>query len=185
MAVDWIAGFTAPAWMRLMSSRFVTRWVRRSLWASMVLANSRACSGSQSISSSSMLVAAALIDAMGVRRSCDTAVQDRSAEAVGLGPARWPLLHGFRSEPDPLLGLPELSDEGSEQRRVLGVERLPGEDQHEPHRASSAENGAASWSILGGGDWLGPAAATVHQRLARPGREWRRRDEIERAPQLG
>ena len=56
-----------------MSSRFPTSELRRSLSSSIVSRNSRVASGVQSTSRCSRLVTDALIDASGVRRSCDTA----------------------------------------------------------------------------------------------------------------
>ena len=64
---------SAPVCSRLMSSRLPTRWSSRSVSSSIVSRNSRVASGVQSTSRCSRLVTDALIDASGVRRSCDTA----------------------------------------------------------------------------------------------------------------
>ena len=69
-----------------MSSRFPTRLLSRSVSSSIVWRNSRCAAGVQSTSGCNMLVAAALIDASGVRRSCDTAA--RSAVRSSLASAR-------------------------------------------------------------------------------------------------
>ena len=66
-------GATAPAWIRLMSSRLPTSVVRRSVSSSMVRRNSLRSTSDQAMSGWRRLLADALIPANGVRRSCDTA----------------------------------------------------------------------------------------------------------------
>ena len=69
----WSAERRAPTWSRLMSSRFATSAMSRSVSSAMVETNSSRSSGDHGTSLSCRLEAAALIDASGVRRSCDTA----------------------------------------------------------------------------------------------------------------
>ncbi len=76
---------TAPACSRLMSSRFPTRASRRSDSASMVARNSARSLSLQATSSCNRLVAEALIDASGVRRSWETAWRSAARSGIGVG----------------------------------------------------------------------------------------------------
>ena len=72
-----------------MSSRLATTALRRSVSSSIVSRNSPRASGGQSTSSWSRLVTDALIAAIGVRRSCETAdrIAARSSFAAEIAPA--------------------------------------------------------------------------------------------------
>ena len=81
------ATVTAPACSRLMSSRLPTSRLSRSASVSIVSANSRRCSASHATSDWRRLVADALIEASGVRRSWLTAWS--SAVRSSSASARW------------------------------------------------------------------------------------------------
>ena len=86
---------SADACSRLMSSRLPTRLVRRSVSLSIVASNSATTSGGQSMSGWRRLEIDALIDASGVRRSCDTACSSAArrslaaASSVALPASTW------------------------------------------------------------------------------------------------
>ena len=86
-SVGWRLALSAPAWMRLMSRRFPTRWLSRSAAESIVCANAWTCTVSHLTSVWSRLVAEALMDASGVRRSWLTAC--RRAVRSWSPSARW------------------------------------------------------------------------------------------------
>ena len=160
-----------------MSRRLVTRCVSRSASTSIIFTKSWVWSGAQSTSCESRLVAAALIAASGVRRSCETAassaVRRLLPSSSSTADAAWASSSGA------LLGELELGDERAEQPAVVGAEHRAGQDEHRPLRqlgrdlcvVGSGRHGRA-------GDCDGSPAVAV-------GLEYGDGVEGERAAQLG
>ena len=113
---------SAPAWMRLMSSRLSTRSVEP---VGLVLdgrrGTRRAPRATRSTSRWRRLLTDALIDASGVRRSCDTACSSAVAQLVGLGQLGG--LGGLAVEAPRLDGGGELRGERVEHPPVVVGER--------------------------------------------------------------
>ena len=112
---------SADACSRLMSSRLPTMSASRSVSSSIVASNSSTASGDHSTSRWRRLEIDALIDASGVRRSCDTACSSDAAQGVGGGQVGGPA--GLALQPLALGGRGDLGGERVEQALVLGRQR--------------------------------------------------------------
>ena len=132
-----------------MSRRLDTTECSRSASASMVLLNDWTSDAGHSTSALSRLVAAALMLASGVRRSCETAASSASrrlfasASAAADAASVWSRKRGL----DEL----QLRDEGAQQPAVLGASARPAHDEHRAvhelgrvAHASSGVDGAGS-----------------------------------------
>ena len=108
----------------------------------------------------SRLVADALIDASGVRRSCDTACEERGAQRVGLGQA------GRRRPPRPAAGATRAaSDEAATGRCAARAGRRPTSCGAAQRRARSVPSAARSQRSPSNGSVGGSApalASTTH-----------------------
>ena len=155
------AGSTAPAWMRLMSSRLPTRVVSRSVSSSMVSRNSARWAGSTSSTSGwRRLLADALIPASGVRRSCDTAwsraLRSSLASASAAASAAWAPTGAGRSSGR------QLGGEGVEQP---AGPRPPGRRPASASTRSAPTSGTSSAASSVGGA-ASPAAVSTDPAVA-------------------
>ena len=129
MGVDTIDGWITPACTLLMSRRLPTRLVRRSVSESIVVTNSAVSCSDQVTSRFFRLVAHALIDASGVRRSCDTACNSAPRQFVGIGQSVRPSC--LDTQPTVLEHGCQLVGEGVEDQQILGRNARPVERQHD------------------------------------------------------
>ncbi len=111
-----------------MSRRLPTTRFNRSLWVSMARMNSRRSASLHVMSGWSRLVADALMAASGVRRSCDTACEQRRPQGIGVG--QLGRLGRLGLQPAPLQGEGQLREEAAQEALVLGAELAPAHDEH-------------------------------------------------------
>ncbi len=113
-----------------MSSRFETSAVRRSVSSSIVSRNASSSCGDHSMSCWRKLDADALIDASGVRRSCDTAC--RSAVRNSLASVSCGRVRGRLREPRAITRRGELRRERVEHLPIGAGEPAAHEREHDP-----------------------------------------------------
>ena len=138
-----------------MSSRLPTSALSRSASSLIVSQKLLTASGDHVISWERRLVAAALIDASGVRRSWETAASRRGAQLVGLGE----LLRGRRLGPQPglLADQAQLGDEDAEQPPVVGRQLGAGQ-----HQDGAPAEGGGEGRLFGAGGHRRPRSGLDH-----------------------